>query len=149
MLLTCCGSRRWAAWMAEQRPYRDVGALLAQADRASGTLADGDLAEAFAQERPFALAQDPPPSTYAAYTALSAAHAEYERRFGHVFVICLDAVDPSEHTCHVLAVIRDRLASDERREQATAMTELRALTRSRLTRMAEQNPAVPTDRTTS
>lgn len=71
-----------------------------------------------------------------AHTALSAAHAAYEARFGHVFVICLDDMSPEEALDQVLAAIRSRLANDPEEERCLTAEELRALTRGRLSRMA-------------
>ena len=102
-LLQCCGSRRWAHRVAAHRPYPDPGALLAAADEAAYDLSPADLTEALAAE---CSADLHPGAPYAAHTALDAAHAAYERRFGHAFVICLDGYPPEEHLDQVLAGIR-------------------------------------------
>ncbi|MFI8190621.1 2-oxo-4-hydroxy-4-carboxy-5-ureidoimidazoline decarboxylase [Streptomyces sp. NPDC085946] len=128
-LLACLGSPRWAARLADHRPYPDVDALLAAADEAAYDLAWADLAEALAAESLPVL----PADTYsAAHTALSAAHAAYEARFGHVFVVCLDEVAPQERLDHVLATIRSRLANDPDEERTVTAEELRRLARQRL-----------------
>lgn len=83
-LLACLHSRAWADRLVAHRPYPDLPALLAAADEAAYDLSSDDLSEALAAETLPALPED----TYAAaHTALSAAHAAYESRFGHVFVI--------------------------------------------------------------
>ncbi len=128
-LLACCGSRRWAHRLATHRPYPDVAALLAAADEASYDLAAADLAEALAAEDSADLH---PSAPQAAHTALRAAHAAYERRFGHAFVICLYAVRPSEQLDQVLAGIRSRLANEADEERAVTADELRRLARGRL-----------------
>ncbi|MDR3083582.1 MAG: 2-oxo-4-hydroxy-4-carboxy-5-ureidoimidazoline decarboxylase [Streptomyces sp.] len=131
-LLTCCGSPRWARRIAEHRPYPDVSSLLAAADEAVYDLTPADLVEALAAEPPTLL----PDGTYsAAHTALSAAHAAYESRFGHMFVICLDGIAPEEEADQVLAAIRSRLANDREEERLLAAEELRRLARGRLTRL--------------
>ncbi|WP_342673481.1 2-oxo-4-hydroxy-4-carboxy-5-ureidoimidazoline decarboxylase [Streptomyces sp. ICBB 8177] len=131
MLLDCCASGRWARRLADHRPYRDLGTLLAAADEAAYDLRPTDLDEALAGE----CAQPLPPTNGgpAAHTALSAAHAEYERLFGHAFVISLDGIDPEEHANHVLAGIRSRLGNNVEEERNIAAAELRALARARLT----------------
>ncbi|OIJ91279.1 2-oxo-4-hydroxy-4-carboxy-5-ureidoimidazoline decarboxylase [Streptomyces colonosanans] len=131
-LLTCCGSPRWAHRIAEHRPYPDVGSLLAAADEAAYDLTPADLAEALAAE-PLTLLPDGTHS--AAHTALSAAHAAYESRFGHMFVICLDDIAPEETADQVLAAIRSRLANDTEEERLLAAEELRRLARGRLRRL--------------
>nr|WP_229909324.1 2-oxo-4-hydroxy-4-carboxy-5-ureidoimidazoline decarboxylase [Streptomyces flavofungini] len=134
-LLTCCGSRHWAHRVAAHRPYPDLDALLAAADEAAYDLAPDDLAEALAAE-PLRPAFPPGPGYEAAATALRAATAAYESRFGHAFVVCLDAVAPSEALDHLLASIRARLGHDPEEERAVAAEELRRLARGRLTRLA-------------
>ncbi|WP_372515786.1 2-oxo-4-hydroxy-4-carboxy-5-ureidoimidazoline decarboxylase [Streptantibioticus ferralitis] len=138
-LLTCCGCRQWARRMAAHRPYPDLGALLAAADQAAYDLAAGDLAEALACEEPLPLPQG---GGLAAHTALRVGLAEYQRRFGHAFVICLDAVHPDEHLDHVLAGLRLRLGNTPEEERAVAADELRALARGRLAQLARPCPPV-------
>ncbi|MEI5035598.1 2-oxo-4-hydroxy-4-carboxy-5-ureidoimidazoline decarboxylase [Streptomyces sp. NPDC020755] len=127
--LECCGSLRWAHRMAAHRPYPDLGALLAASDEAGYDLAPRDIAEALASEPAPCLHDDAP---RAAHLALRAAHAAYESRFGHAFVICLDAYQPSQHVDQVLAGIRVRLAHDPDEERAVTAEELRRLARSRI-----------------
>jgi 2-oxo-4-hydroxy-4-carboxy--5-ureidoimidazoline (OHCU) decarboxylase len=68
----------------------------------------------------------------AAHTALSAAHAAYEAKFGHAFVICVDNLPPNEALDQVLAGIRSRLANDPEEERVVAAEELRRLAKGRL-----------------
>lgn len=137
-LLGCCGSRRWSHRLAAHRPYPDLDALLAAADEASYDLRAEDLAEALAEESvsPQPLAGARGRGTLAAHTALRAAHAEYERRFRHVFVICLDGLREDELLDRVLSGIRDRLGHEPDEERAVAADELRRIARGRLVRLA-------------
>ncbi|MFC7013042.1 2-oxo-4-hydroxy-4-carboxy-5-ureidoimidazoline decarboxylase [Streptomyces viridiviolaceus] len=131
-LLTCLNSHRWAHRIASHRPYPDLPSLLAAADEASYDLAPEDLTEALAAEALPPLPED----TYAvAHTALSAAHAAYEARFGHAFVICLDGLPVTEALDHVLGDIRSRLTNDPEEERLVAAEQLRRLARGRLTGM--------------
>ncbi|AXK32902.1 2-oxo-4-hydroxy-4-carboxy-5-ureidoimidazoline decarboxylase [Streptomyces armeniacus] len=138
-LLTCCGSARWAHRLAAHRPYPDVEALLAAADEASYDMTHTDLAEALAGER-----VDQPltegPSALAAHTALRAAHAAYEARFGHTFVVCLDDCRAEERVDLALVGLRTRLVHDEDTERAVAAEELRRLARGRLARLLGAAP---------
>ncbi|MFE2303070.1 2-oxo-4-hydroxy-4-carboxy-5-ureidoimidazoline decarboxylase [Streptomyces sp. NPDC059445] len=134
-LLTCCRSLRWVHRLADHRPYPDLGALLAAADEAAYDLTPADLAEALAGE---SLTPLPDGAYSAAHTALSAAHAAYESRFGHVFVISLDEFTPGEALDQVLAGIRSRLANDPEEERIVTADELRRLARGRLTRLVRQ-----------
>jgi 2-oxo-4-hydroxy-4-carboxy--5-ureidoimidazoline (OHCU) decarboxylase len=128
-LLTCLRSLRWARRIAAHRPYPDLDSLLAASDEAAYDLTPQDMAEALAGESLPTL----PTGTYsAADTALSAALAAYEARFGHVFVISLDGVPPNETLDQVLAAIRSRLANDRDEERVVTSEQLRRLARARL-----------------
>lgn len=129
LLLGCLRSPRWTERVAAHRPYPDLAALLAAADEAAYDLTPGELAGALAAETGAA----PPPDLYeAAHTALDAARAAYEARFGHAFVISLDAITPNERLDHVLTAILSRLANDPEEERAVAADELRRLAGERL-----------------
>ncbi|MEW2613150.1 2-oxo-4-hydroxy-4-carboxy-5-ureidoimidazoline decarboxylase [Streptomyces sp. NPDC047880] len=128
-LLSCLRSLRWSRRVAAHRPYPDLDSLLAAADEAAYDLTWPELTDALAAEHLPTL----PPDTYsAAHTALSAAHAAYEARFGHVFVICLDGVSPAETLDRLLEAIRSRLTNDPEEERAVTADELRRLARERL-----------------
>ncbi|MGW0934908.1 2-oxo-4-hydroxy-4-carboxy-5-ureidoimidazoline decarboxylase [Streptomyces sp. NPDC002666] len=128
-LLECFGSRRWAKRLADHRPYPDLDALLAAADEACYDLSPTDRAEALAAEVAPGLHPEAPRS---AHLALAAAHAAYESRFGHVFVICLDDFRPAEHPDQVLAGIRARLGHDPEQERVVTADEMRRLARGRI-----------------
>ncbi|MFF9895606.1 2-oxo-4-hydroxy-4-carboxy-5-ureidoimidazoline decarboxylase [Streptomyces longispororuber] len=147
-LAACCGSLHWARQVAAHRPYPDLDALLAAADEAAYDLTPDDLTEALAAEPLEPVL--PPGSAYsAAATALRAAHAAYESRFGHAFVICLAGVAPGEALDHLLVSLRDRLGNDREEERAVAADELRRLARARLTRLVHHWPPLPGEPRTS
>ncbi|WP_409474859.1 2-oxo-4-hydroxy-4-carboxy-5-ureidoimidazoline decarboxylase [Streptomyces sp. HC307] len=129
ILLTCLRSPHWAHRLTAHRPYPDLDALLAASDEAAYDLTPGDLAEALAAE---ALPELPEGVYSAAHTALSAAQAAYESRFGHAFVIYVDDLPPDEALDQILASIRSRLANDPEEERVVAAEELRRLARGRL-----------------
>ncbi|MFF5702371.1 2-oxo-4-hydroxy-4-carboxy-5-ureidoimidazoline decarboxylase [Streptomyces sp. NPDC012794] len=135
VLLRCCGSGRWAHRVAAHRPYPDTASLLAGADEAAYDLSQGDLSEALALESSAELGQGAP---YAALLALDAARAEYERTFGHAFVICLDGHPPEEQVDQLLAAIRRRMAHEIDEERSIAADELRLLARSRMVRLLDR-----------
>lgn len=141
-LLSCCGTLRWAERIAAHRPYPDLPSLLAASDEACYDLTPAELDEALARE-----SVSPPPLTaarslgsLAAHTALRAAQAEYERRFRHVFVICLDGCPDDELLDRVLTGIRTRLGNQPDEERTVAAEELRRLARGRLARLAACRP---------
>jgi 2-oxo-4-hydroxy-4-carboxy-5-ureidoimidazoline decarboxylase len=91
-----------------------------------------DLAEALAGES--AIPQFPPSALAcsAARTALRAAHAAYESRFGHTFVICLDPAHPGEHLDRILTAIHARLGHGPEEERVIVAEELRGIARARV-----------------
>lgn len=145
-LLACCGSPRWARRIAGHRPYPDLDALLAAADEAYYDLTPAELAEAVAREpavglrQPAAERPDVRSAGFAARAALQAAHAAYESRFGHSFVICLDGLHADEMLDHVLAAIRTRLGHDQELERTVTADELRRVVRGRLARQVARYP---------
>lgn len=139
-LLGCCRSVRWAHRITDHRPYPDLDSLLAAADEAGYDLAPADLAEALAGE---SLTLLPAGAYSVARTALSAAQAAYESKFGHVFVIALDDVTPEEAADRVLAAIRSRLTNDPEDERPLAAEELRRLAQGRLTRLIRHFSDMP------
>ncbi|MEV6112181.1 2-oxo-4-hydroxy-4-carboxy-5-ureidoimidazoline decarboxylase [Streptomyces sp. NPDC052109] len=137
LLLHCLRSPRWCDRIADHRPYPDLESLLAAADEAAYDLSPSDLSEALAGES----LPDLPEDTYsAAHMALSAAHAAYEARFGHTFVIYLGDTHPDESLDRILEAIRSRLTNDPEEERVIAAEELRRLARGRLTACL-RNPA--------
>ncbi|HEX5568926.1 MAG TPA: 2-oxo-4-hydroxy-4-carboxy-5-ureidoimidazoline decarboxylase [Streptomyces sp.] len=149
-LLACCGSRRWAESIVAHRPYPDLESLLAAAEEASYDLTDEDLTEALTRETSLTPGYGdllygggplPGPGTLAAHTALRAAHAAYESRFGYAFVLCADGVREEEVLGHVLATIRTRLGNAAERERAVAADELRLIALGRLRRLVEEGRA--------
>lgn len=155
MLLRCCGSSRWAARIAACRPYPEAGSLLAAVDEASYDMTSADLAEALASEAPqLPLSDDgvtrsasgrvprghDRPGLLAAHTALRAAHAAYENRFGYAFLVCLDGWGPDEWLDQALAAVRTRLGHDPEEERPVVAEELRRLARARIRRLVRVLP---------
>jgi 2-oxo-4-hydroxy-4-carboxy--5-ureidoimidazoline (OHCU) decarboxylase len=130
LLLRCLRSLRWSDRLVDHRPYPDLDALLAAADEAAYDLSPADLSEALAAE---SLPELPEDTYSAAHMALSAAHAAYEARFGHVFVIYLGDARRDEVIDRTLEGIRSRLTNDPDEERVIAAEELRRLARGRLT----------------
>src|SRR5215475_131404 len=97
-LRTCCASGRWIDGVAAARPYADEAALLAASDDAAAAMSEADLREALdghprigdrrveagslsSQEQ--AGVRDADDSLR---QALDAGNAEYEDRFGHIYL---------------------------------------------------------------
>ena len=130
--------------MSAHRPYPTVEALLAAADEAAYDLTSGDLAEALAGEPATAL---PDRGNLAVHTALRAAHAAYESKFGHAFVIALAEEDPAVVLDQTLESLRTRLGHDEDEESVVTAEQLRRICRARLMRLvADPAPIGSPDR---
>jgi OHCU decarboxylase len=149
LLLACCGSRKWAQSLVERRPYRDVDDLLATSDDVWSRLTPHDWREAFSRhprigeratagsgvERRWSGGEQSRAQRAAApvLADLATANAEYERRFGHVFLICATGKSAEE----ILAAARHRLDNDPERELSVAAEEQRQITHLRLRKLLD------------
>ena len=145
-LLACCASRRWASEVAARRPYPDAHTLLRVSDAVLAALdwADvlralsahpriGERVEGDGREIQWSRAEQSSAATTdeQQHAELIAGNAEYERRFGHVFLICASGLSAGE----VLAALRARQANDDETERAVVRAELAKIVRLRLTKL--------------
>jgi 2-oxo-4-hydroxy-4-carboxy-5-ureidoimidazoline decarboxylase len=109
-LLACCASKRWIATVVAARPYRDLAALTATSDRTIAGLTWPDVEEALTAHprigeriggngREASWSREEQSGTRLADVETDAALREgnlaYERRFGHVFLICATGLSAS------------------------------------------------------
>jgi len=145
-ILPCCGSLAWAAGMAARRALADEAALVVAADEVWRGLAFKDWLEAFASHPRIGERKAPESATAqsAAWSAqeqrhaatgddpvkaaLLAGNADYERRFGRVFLVCATGRSASE----ILEILRRRLRNDDATELKEAAEEQRKITAIRL-----------------
>jgi 2-oxo-4-hydroxy-4-carboxy-5-ureidoimidazoline decarboxylase len=145
-LLACCTAAAWADAVASGRPYRSAEELLAASDRAVAALGRADLAEALAGH---ARIGDPvltgaSAREQAGVTAadadlrarLVAGNAEYERRFGHIYLACATGRDAAG----LLAFLRQRLANDPDTEWRVVAGELAKINQIRLRALLGARP---------
>lgn len=142
-LLAVCHSRRWAKEVAAGRPYADLAALQRAADEVWRGLGPEDWLEAFAahprigegggasadwsrQEQAGVGGAGPE-----VQDRLARGNAEYEARFGYVFLISAAGRDAEE----ILAALTERLGNDPATELRVAAEEHRRITRLRLERL--------------
>jgi OHCU decarboxylase len=139
-LLSCCGSRHWARRMAGARPFASESELLASADRFWNQLSVEDWLEAFAAhpkigERASGQAEQEQSGTRGASSEvieeLARANRDYEKRFGHIFIVCATGRSGEE----MLDLCRRRLHNDPRKELAVAAEEQRKIARLRLEKL--------------
>jgi len=141
-LLAVCHSRRWAKQVAAGRPYADLAALQETADEVWQGLGPEDWLEAFAAHPRIGegggAAADWSRQEQAGVgdaddvrERLARGNAEYEARFGHVFLISAAGRDATE----ILAALEQRLGNDPATELRVAAEEHRRITRLRLERL--------------
>jgi OHCU decarboxylase len=144
-ILPCCGSRAWAHEMAARRPLLDEGALLSASDETWLNLTPSDWIEAFYSHPRIGDSRAPHASpqsikwsakeqqdvTQAEATvkaALADANKEYERRFGHIFIVCATGKSATE----ILEILRRRLKNSPQEELREAAEQQRQITQIRL-----------------
>lgn len=145
-LLTCCGSARWAAAMVAQRPFASAAAVYTHAEAVWQGLAREDWLDAFSHhprigERNLAQPKFAGTAEQSAreQSGMSAAaesvqrefvsfNAEYEHRFGHVFLICATGKSAD----FMLSQLKARLANDADTELRNAAHEQSMIVRLRL-----------------
>jgi 2-oxo-4-hydroxy-4-carboxy-5-ureidoimidazoline decarboxylase len=137
-LLACCAAPRWAGEVAAGRPYPSVPALHTAAESA---LTDADVTDGLAGHPRIGERTEDPRSAaeqsqvagapVSVLDALASGNEEYERRFGHVYLVCASGRSAED----LLAVLRARLAHDPATERAVVRTELAAINRLRLDRL--------------
>ncbi|MFR9804907.1 2-oxo-4-hydroxy-4-carboxy-5-ureidoimidazoline decarboxylase [Pseudonocardia sp. RS010] len=145
-LLSVCSSPAWAEAVADGRPYHRLDALLAAADDRLARLDGAGIADALAghprigeraihsatSAREQAGMSDASDEVRA---AMAEANAEYERRFGHVYLVCASGRGADE----LLGVLRERLGNTAGEETRRTRTELAAINRLRLTGLIVQD----------
>ncbi len=145
-LLACCSSAGWARRVAGGRPYRDPERLFAAADAAIAGLDTEGIAQALAGhprigERPTGPGHESSAREQSGVlgaetevlAAIAEGNAEYERRFGHVYLVCATGRSAPE----LLDILRSRLGNDPDAEDRVTRTELAKINRIRLGRMLD------------
>ncbi len=141
-LLACCPAERWAAGIGSGRPYASVDDLLARSDESVAALSQADLQQALAghprigdrasgpshREQAGVRAAD-----QATIRALAEDNEAYERRFGHIYLVCATGRSGAE----LLALLRERLGHDPGTEWGVVRRELGKINRIRLLKLLE------------
>src|SRR5579862_686639 len=140
--LACCASRSFAKLIAEGRPYRDLAGLHAAVDVAFASLSWDDIVESM-NEHP-RIGDRPPGGGWSAAEqsgaasagdqvrlALAEGNVAYEKRFGHVFLICASGLSGQE----MLTQLEARLGHDEEAERVIVRRELLKITQLRMTKL--------------
>jgi 2-oxo-4-hydroxy-4-carboxy-5-ureidoimidazoline decarboxylase len=154
-LLTCCNSRTWAERMLSGRPYSSARDAVRQSSAIVAMLSVPDLEAALAGhprigERPGAA--DPGPALAAQWSAqeqsgvgaadeqtareLADSNLEYERRFGHIYLVSAYGRTGTQ----LLALLRARLRNSPVTEWQVVRTELQKINAIRLIKMLAGTP---------
>jgi 2-oxo-4-hydroxy-4-carboxy-5-ureidoimidazoline decarboxylase len=145
-LLACCASEQWIHNVTAGRPYGSVNEILARSDEAVAGLDRTDLEQALAghprigsgsaagssrREQAGVQAAD-----QATLRALAEGNGAYERRFGHIYLVCATGRSATE----LLALLRERLGHDPGTEWGIVRRELGKINRIRLRQLLEGTP---------
>ena len=156
LLVACCGAPAWVAAMLSARPFGSRERLLAAADGAWAALPGEAIADAIARHPRLgesrarawpALPGGRPSTRERAWSAgeqagagddesqaraeLARGNAEYERRFGHTFILCATGLSGAD----MVRALRERLGNDPATERAVTARELHRITRLRLEKL--------------
>jgi OHCU decarboxylase len=148
-LTACCGAHRWVSAMIARRPFASVEAVVAAANDVWRETSERDWREAFDHhprigERQSASEQNRRASSWSAGEQSRAAsanadvqrqlvetNAEYEARFGHIYIVCAAGRSAGE----LLDIARSRLHNDPATELRIAAEEQRKITELRLRKL--------------
>ena len=148
-LLRCCGCARWADAVLAARPFKDRSALLAASDAAWAKTGEAEwreafshhpriggkdaLREKFAATRAWAKGEQSgaAAASDAVLDALAAGNAAYEKRFGHIFIVCATGKNAAE----MLDLLQSRLPNDAGTELRLAAGEQNKITKIRLEKL--------------
>lgn len=151
VLKACCGANRWVRGMLGQRPFKDADEVFETSERVFSQFGREDWLAAFRRHPRIGerRAADAPGGQSEAWSAkeqagvdaadesvranLVEANLLYERRYGHLFIVCASGKSAAE----MLALLEARLASDPAMELRVAAFEQRTITRLRLERTLE------------
>jgi 2-oxo-4-hydroxy-4-carboxy-5-ureidoimidazoline decarboxylase len=129
-ILSCCGSRGWAAQLAAMRPFADKQSLFSTADKCWQHLPESDWLEAFRSHPRIGEkhAQTKTTDASAAWSRseqgqmkeadaaillrMREGHRVYEERFGRIFIVCASGKQPAE----ILCILERRLTNEPAEE---------------------------------
>lgn len=144
VMRACCAAGEWARAMVAARPFASAEQLYAAAERTIASM-DEDAADEALADHPrigerlggagaaWSRQEQAGVGTAGEATraALAVGNAEYERRFGHVYLVSAAGRTGEE----LLAVLRGRLDNDRETERQVVRRELARITRLRLERV--------------
>lgn len=148
-LLQCCGSRRWASQMSNDRPYSTLDNLITHAHQVWWTLTSDDWLEAFRSHPKIGekkasdtVSEQSQQWSHQEQTGVSSASQQtvdllaelnlaYEQKFGFIFIICATGNTSDE----MLAALQQRVQHDADTELRLAAAEQAKITELRLKKL--------------
>lgn len=148
-LLACCSAGSWAERMAAGRPYRSAHDAIRESAMIVAGMTATDLAEALAGHPRIGeqTAAGHGPLRSAAWSAqeqsgmtdadsetaraLAESNLEYERRFGHIYLVCASGRTGAQ----LLSLLRSRLRNDVPAEWQVVRSELQKINELRLRKL--------------
>lgn len=142
-LWQCCGSQVWVQRMCARRPFATADDVLRAAQETAAGLTAADWLESFAAhprigersasawsqaEQAAALNAEP-----GVQAQLAQANAEYEQKFGFIFIVFASGKTPEQ----ILQMLRARMPNDRETEIRYAAAEQQQITRTRLQKLLE------------
>lgn len=155
-LARCCGASRWVEGMVAARPFISLENLFMRAGNLWWELEPSDWLEAFRHHpkigdvehlrRRFAATADlsgfeqagVQGADEAVIQALAEGNADYELKFGHIFIVCATGKSAAE----MLAILQSRLPNNPDVELPLAAEQQRQITFLRLAKWLEEAPEV-------
>jgi 2-oxo-4-hydroxy-4-carboxy-5-ureidoimidazoline decarboxylase len=149
LLESCCGSHEWVQGMLARRPFGTLRRVLEAADDVWWSLDTDAWREAFDHhprigERSATATQSDAARAWSAdeqrgasgaaagtRQALAEGNREYERRFGHIYLVCATGKSAEE----MLVILASRLSNDPATELRVAAGEQAKITRLRLEKL--------------
>jgi 2-oxo-4-hydroxy-4-carboxy-5-ureidoimidazoline decarboxylase len=157
-LLRCCHSSRWVEFVLSRRPFGSFNDLLKIADEGFAILSREDWLDAFSGHAKIGDVN----SLRAKYSntkdwssneqsgvrdaqeaviqGLADGNADYEKRFGHIFIVCATGKTAAQ----MLEILRGRIDNDPSEELRIAAHEQSKITKIRLEKLCQEVPSQPT-----
>ncbi len=152
LLERCCGARRWLSGMLAQHPYRDWSHVQQAADDIWWSLVAADWQEAFAHHprigdldslrakfaptRAWAAGEQAQvqDATESVLQGLAQGNAEYEAKFGYIFIVCATGKSAAE----MLSLLQERLTHSPQVELRIAAEQQRQIMQLRLDKARQE-----------
>jgi 2-oxo-4-hydroxy-4-carboxy-5-ureidoimidazoline decarboxylase len=157
-LLRCCHSSRWVEFMVSRRPFDSFNDLLKAADEGFAGLSREDWLEAFgghakigdvnSLRAKYANTKDWSSNEQsgvndaqeAVIEGLADGNAAYEKRFGHIFIVCATGKTAAQ----MLDILQSRIDNEPSQELKIAANEQIKITKIRLEKLCQEVPSQPT-----